>query len=300
MTVSSEYAADWQIWHDNRVKHLTRPHGYLSVVSQDWLYPGEPFTSEFVPGQWLLEDGEIYYLPDQQLTAAGGDSLIVDGQAVTTKTHIPHGHNRNAGTGSAVSMFYKDLELETLTRVNAEGEKIYAVRVRDPQEAARRLFDDITTFPLSDEWIVPAKFTPTEVSVDDVATVEASILETTYTIGRLELTIDRESYSLSVLAHRAGSEETGYFRDLTYVHIGDQTNGVESYGGGRYVALDPDHLENITELDLNRLVSFSCAFSTFAACAPTPPGNRLPFRVPAGEHTPPVDFERIATYTPSH
>lgn len=47
---------------------------------------------------------------------------------------------------------------------------------------------------------------------------------------------------------------------------------------------------------LNRAVSFPCALSTFVACPSTPAGNRFPFRVEAGEFTPPTPHERISTY----
>ncbi len=148
MALSNEYIAEWQEWHDNRIKELSRPYGFLSVVSQDWLSEGELFTSEFVPGQWLLKDGEIYYHPDKE-GVARGDFLTVDGKEATTPTHIPHGYNKNSGTGSGVPVFYKDLEVETITRVNSRDETIYAVRVRDPKEVERKRFDDIETFPLS-------------------------------------------------------------------------------------------------------------------------------------------------------
>jgi uncharacterized protein (DUF1684 family) len=296
VALSSEYVADWQRWHDERIRDLNRPHGYMSIVCQDWLPDGEPFSSEYLPGRWLLQEGEITYHPDAE-ACARGEFLSIDGIDATEPTQIPQGHNRNAGTGSSVPLVFGDLEVETLTRVNTLGETISAIRVRDPEHVVLGRFDDIETFPLGEQWIVPASFTPSPVTATDLQTVEATIFETTYSIGTLTVQLGGEGYPLEVNGHRAGSEDSGYFTDLTYVHIGDRTNGRESYGGGRIVALDPDRLGELTELDLNRLVSFSCAFTTFAACAPAPAGNRLPIEVRAGEFTPPIDFERIQTYT---
>lgn len=296
MALSQDYIADWQKWHDARVAELKRPYGLLSVVSQDWLTEGEPFTSEFVPGQWLLDKGEIYYHPDPERTARG-ELLTVDGKPATGPVHIPHGYNRNSGTGSSVPVFFTDLEVETITRLNARGEVIYAVRVRDPKEAARKQFDDIETFPLSEDWILPARFTPAEITLHSVPTVEGGLYEASYTIGTLDIVIDGRPFHLEVSGHRAGSASTGYFRDLNYVHIGDLTSSRETYGGGRLVGYDSDEaLESITQIDFNRAVSFPCAFSTFIACPSTPPSNRLPFRVTAGEFKPPIPHERIPTY----
>lgn len=295
MTLTAHYVAEWQRWHDNRIATLNRPYGFLSVISQDWLTEEVFFTAARVPGQWLLKEGEIYYYPDRDAVEKG-HVVTVDGVAVTIPTHIPHGHNKNSGTGSSVTIFYQALEVETITRLNVDGEAIYAVRVRDPQEAARKRFDDIETFPLSDRWIVPATFTPAEVVAHDAPTVEDGIYETGFTIGTLDVLIDGRSFSLEVSGHRAGSAGTGYFIDDRRVHFGDLTNGKESYGGGRVIRFTDAELENLTELDFNRAVSLPCALSTFVACVSTPPGNKLPFRVTAGEFTPPVPHERVATY----
>jgi hypothetical protein len=296
MPLSQQYITTWQEWHDNRIRDLNRPYGFLSVVSQDWLPDAEFFTSEFVPGQWMLRDGEIYYHPDQK-SLEKGDFLIVDGKKATAPTHIPHGYNKNSGTGSAVPVFYGDLEVETLTRLNDRGESIYAVRVRDPREAASKRFDDIETFLVSDEWIVPAKFSAAETVSLDIPTVEAGIYETGFTFGTLDVLIKGQRFSLEVHGHRAGSEASGYFSDDTRVHFGDLTNGKETYGGGRVIRFKSrEELERLTELDFNRSISLPCALSTFVACAAVPAGNRLPFRVTAGEYTPPTPHERVPTY----
>lgn len=296
MSLSQEYIDSWKQWHDNRIKDLNRPYGFLSVVCQDWLTEGELFTSEFVPGQWLLEKGEIYYLPDEERTAKG-EFLMVDGKPATARTHIPHGFNKNSGTGSGVPMFYDDLEVETITRVNSRDEAIHAVRVRDPKEVERKSFDDIETFPLSEEWIIPAKFTPTEAALHNVPTVDDSVFETTLKVGTVDVVINGQQFHLEAHGHQAGSKETGYFSNYCYVHFGDLTTGKETYGGGRIIRFASlEELESITALDFNRAVSFPCALSTFVACPSTPPGSRLPFRVTAGEFTPPVPHERISTY----
>lgn len=296
MTLATEYVAAWRAWHDERIAGLNRPYGFLSVVSQDWLTEGTFFHAEQVPGRWLLERGEIYYYPDPDATA-NGEWVTVDGRVATTPTHIPHGHNKNSGTGSGVPVFYGVLEVETITRLNARGETIYAVRVRDPQEAARKRFDDIATFALSERWIVPARFTAAPIAAHDAPTVESGIYETGFTLGTLEIDIDGQRFQLEVSGHRAGSARTGYFIDDRRVHFGDLTNGKESYGGGRVIRFADQHeLENLTHLDFNRAVSLPCALSTFVACVSTPPGNRLPLRVTAGELTPPVPHERVATY----
>lgn len=132
IALSAEYIAEWQEWHNDRVEYVTQPYGIMAVICQGWLTAGELFTYEFVPGCWFLEDGKIFYLPDPE----GVDVLTIDGKEMTARTLGLHRHNINAGNGSGVSVVYRDVEVETTTRVNARDETIYAVRVRDPMEAA--------------------------------------------------------------------------------------------------------------------------------------------------------------------
>jgi uncharacterized protein len=75
-----------------------------------------------------------------------------------------------------------------------------------------------------------------------------------------------------------------------FLPFSDDTNGVETYGGGRYLldtikgadlgAVRPD---GTLLLDFNFSYFPSCAYSSRYACPLAPPGNRLPGPVRAGE-----------------
>ncbi|MVM31920.1 DUF1684 domain-containing protein [Spirosoma sp. HMF4905] len=64
----------------------------------------------------------------------------------------------------------------------------------------------------------------------------------------------------------------------------DATSGKETYGGGRYLELDPKKLtDNRTILDFNTAYNPYCAYNPGYSC-PLPPGeNKLPLAVKAGE-----------------
>lgn len=298
MVLTKQYMEDWEEWHDLRMRELNQPYGILSVISQDWLAPGEFFVSPHAPGRWLLEDGEIYHYPSSGDEPGESAPVLIAGEpAVGERVHIPHGHNRKIGTGSGVPVFYGDLEIETVTRVDSRGFSIYALRVRDPQRARLGNVEKVETFALQERWIVPAVFTRAETLVHDVPTVEEGLYETAFTVGTLSVQIDGTSYTLDVSGHRGGSRLGGYFVDDVRVHFGDPTNGKESYGGGRVVKLPGlEELLTITDLDFNRSISLPCAFSPYVACASAPPQNRLPIPVSAGEKAPPGEHERIKTY----
>jgi uncharacterized protein len=76
-----------------------------------------------------------------------------------------------------------------------------------------------------------------------------------------------------------------------FVPFRDATCGVESYGAGRYVldtvkGADLGAGSDTVILDFNFAYNPSCAWDERWACPLTPPANRLPFRIEAGELTP--------------
>ena len=64
----------------------------------------------------------------------------------------------------------------------------------------------------------------------------------------------------------------------------DATSGHETYGGGRYLEIDPAHLsENGAVLDFNAAYNPYCAYNPTYACPLPPPENTLPVAIRAGE-----------------
>jgi uncharacterized protein (DUF1684 family) len=102
-------------------------------------------------------------------------------------------------------------------------------------------------------------------------------------------------------AHRAGIlafEVDGERRALTaytldtaddeslFVPFLDQTSGLETYGAGRYLDLDPEE-DGTYVLDFNLAYHPSCVYDPQYSCPLTPAENRLPLRIEAGERLAP-------------
>ncbi|HQR03552.1 MAG: DUF1684 domain-containing protein [Proteobacteria bacterium] len=64
--------------------------------------------------------------------------------------------------------------------------------------------------------------------------------------------------------------------------IGDRSNRLTSYGGGRFLYADTPVAGRVV-LDFNRLINPPCVFTPYATCPLPPPGNHLPFAINAGE-----------------
>jgi uncharacterized protein (DUF1684 family) len=64
----------------------------------------------------------------------------------------------------------------------------------------------------------------------------------------------------------------------------DATSGKESYGGGRYIELDPKQVtDSQAVIDFNTAYNPYCAYNPSYACPLPPAENKLPFAVTAGE-----------------
>jgi uncharacterized protein (DUF1684 family) len=64
----------------------------------------------------------------------------------------------------------------------------------------------------------------------------------------------------------------------------DATSGKETYGGGRYLELEPaDMVENQAVLDFNKAYNPYCAYNPGYACPLPPAENTLPVAVKSGE-----------------
>ncbi len=76
----------------------------------------------------------------------------------------------------------------------------------------------------------------------------------------------------------------------------DQTNGVETYGAGRYAALEAGE-NDMYILDFNYAYNPYCHYSHDFICPLPPPANRLELRVEAGEKNL-TEFHQVKVLTP--
>ena len=67
-----------------------------------------------------------------------------------------------------------------------------------------------------------------------------------------------------------------------FVPFLDATSGTETYGAGRYLDLEPED-DGTYVLDFNIAYHPSCVYDVIFSCPITPPENRLPIRIEAGE-----------------
>ncbi len=154
------------------------------------------------------------------------------------------------------------------------GERV-GVRVKDSRNPALLAFHGIDSYPVDLKWRFDARFDAypagKTIAVPNIlGSVEQqkSPGAVVFVMGARELRIDAVTES--------GTEDL-------FLIFGDQTNGVETYGGGRFLYAAPPDKNGRVVLDFNKAYNPPCVFTPYATCPLPPKQNRLPIRVEAGE-----------------
>lgn len=91
---------------------------------------------------------------------------------------------------------------------------------------------------------------------------------------RLKLTLYR---NIALMANPA-------YKNLLFLPFNDSSNGESTYGGGRYIDLDVNHIvDKQIAIDFNKAYNPYCAYSDGYRCPIPPQENRLSIEILAGE-----------------
>jgi uncharacterized protein len=261
--MSTGFADRWQRWRVARERSLADRHGWLALVSLDWLderpreYPG-------MPGRWW-QDADAAYLDPAGATLSYEDSPVVGVQRFELV---------NSGPGVRVTA--GELELEVARRAG------YLVRVHDPAAPALAAFRGVPTFDPDPAWVLRGRFTPFDTPRPTTVGAVVEGLSHVYVApGQVRFSHDGGQHTLTAFNGRSGG------LDILFT---DETSGVTTYAANRSLSADVTGDGEVV-LDFNRAVNLPCAFTDFATCPLPPAGNHLPFAVTAGERTP---YERSA------
>ncbi len=96
--------------------------------------------------------------------------------------------------------------------------------------------------------------------------------------AKLVFDLKGEQRSLTI----TGDEDHGRYQ----IVFGDRTNGSETYGGGRFLWVDPPDASGRVVIDFNYAYNPPCVYTAFATCPLPTRENRLALGVEAGEKVP--------------
>lgn len=257
-TGTADYVADWRAWREGWEQWLSRPHGWLSAVSIDWL-DATPRQYEGIPGLWWQDEQSLHIDPQ-------GHEMSMAGEVFT----IP----------KSLSMVGNDDELRLVVgdiEVGVTYREQYMIVKYDPRSPARHEFSGVPTYDPDPAWVLTGHFEP-------FATARSVTLDTVgwrthdYQIpGLVRFQRDGQQYEFIVLSANG---------NLNTVFT-DATSGVTTYPACRALNIDEPADDGTVTLDFNRAYNLPCAFSDYVpVCPAAPSGNHLPFAVEAGEKMP--------------
>jgi uncharacterized protein (DUF1684 family) len=167
------------------------------------------------------------------------------------------------------------LALGTLSWTIIKRGERYGVRLRDHEHPMLKSFDGIETFPIDSTWRIEAIFELNNPSkIIAIPTVLNTITEEP-SPGAFVFNINGKPYRL---------DATGKMTDKElFLIFGDQTNGKETYGAGRFLYVPTPDANGKTMIDFNKAYNPPCAFTEYATCPLPPEQNKLPVRITAGE-----------------
>jgi len=258
-TDTERFERDWRDWHGARERDLAAPHGWLALVSLDWL---EDVPREYgaAPGLWW-QDADAAYLDPR------GAELAFAGSRVTGVRRF-----ELVNSGPGVRVTAGDLEIEVARRSG------YLIRVHDPKAQVLRDFRGVPAFQPDPAWVLRGTFERfAEPRPTTVGAVVPGLTHVYTALGLVRFTHDGAEHTLTAF----NGKDTGLSILFT-----DATSGVTTYPANRSLAVAEPAADGTVELDFNHAVNLPCAFTDYATCPLPPEGNDLPFAVTAGEQLP--------------
>jgi uncharacterized protein len=265
------YRKEIEDWRAKRIEGLKKEDGWLTLVGLYWLKPGE--------NRFGSDPGNPVILPEGKAPAVAG-TLTLEGQMV--RLNVQPGvaltaNGKPVTPGMVVSADASGkptiLELGSLSFfVIKRGDRL-GVRIKDKTSPMRASFKGIDEFPIRPEWRIVARFEPYKDNKKiPIANILGQVADE-ISPGAVVFDWQGKTYRLDAL----GDTEQGLF----FV-FGDQTNGKETYGAGRFLDTDPPKDGKVV-VDFNTAYNPPCAFTAFATCPLPPAQNKLALRVEAGE-----------------
>jgi uncharacterized protein (DUF1684 family) len=266
------HRAEVEEWQAARVRGLEQPDSWLTVVGLIWVEEGltsigsDPdndvvFPGEDVPprlGTLTWHDDTFLFQFDPAATArrpaeaADSIPLTVDSQ------------------GRPTVVTYGSLTWFLIERYGQIG-----IRLKDSEAEARLSFHELDSYPIDLAWRIAGRFDrydpPREFPQPNVLGMPS----TSTSPGAVVFEVDGEEYRLDV----TGNPDARQYM----IVLGDETNGTETYGGGRFLNVEAPGDDGWVVLDFNKAHNPPCVFTAFATCPLPMRQNRLAVRIEAGE-----------------
>lgn len=265
-----EYVASIDEWHQEREAKLKEPDGWLTLAGLFWLQEGDnsfgsgPDNSlTFPEGKIPGRAGVIHLTGDTVTTSISPGVEVLQGGKPVREALL-----YTTGMDSVPKLSHGTLTWFVIKRGNR-----YGIRLRDLQNDALVHFKGIKRFRVKADWRVKADFvphpTPKQIAITNIVG-QTTMMDSP---GTLVFTLNGQQYQLDALIE--GEE--------LFIIFADKSNGIETYGAGRYLYAEMPGPDGATVLDFNKATNPPCDFVSYATCPLPPRQNFLPIMIEAGE-----------------
>jgi uncharacterized protein len=143
--------------------------------------------------------------------------------------------------------------------------------------ADRGRFLPLAYFPVDEGYHVPARLAPSPGEVSLEIPTSTGQRRKMRRAGQLRFSVKGQPLTLTAFV-----EEGDQAMQRLFVPFGDQTNGTETYIGGRYLDLDRT-ATGLYDLDFNRAYHPYCVYNSQYDCPYPPRENRVSMPIRSGE-----------------
>ncbi len=263
------YLKEINRWKKKRLERLKSENGWLNLAGLFWLEEGvntigsDSSNSIIYPdkapprlGKYILKNRQVSFIPEP------GEEVFLEGKSIeeleikTDKTGKP-----------------TLLETGSLAWFIIERGDQFGIRLRDYEHPAIIQLTHIECFPAVPSWKIEAQFEAYEEPRELLIPTIIGTVEKNMCPGILRFNIsgvEQEFYPVT-----AGKR--------LFVIFADETSGLETYGGGRFLYLQKPDKQGMVTIDFNKAFNPPCAFTRFATCPLPPRENFLTVRIAAGE-----------------
>jgi len=151
------------------------------------------------------------------------------------------------------------------------------------KESDRKEFEGLEFFKYDSTFVVEAIFTRTDNELPFKMKTTTDRLPEYVKYGVLQFSLNNDMFQLSIYQNQDKIKEDPNY-DSLFLPFTDETNGMESYGGGRYIDLSIPKGNKLI-IDFNSAYNPYCAYNDKYSCPIVPRENYLKTRIEAGVKT---------------
>ena len=148
------------------------------------------------------------------------------------------------------------------------------------KEKDLKIFEGLDFFDFDSSYVVNAALTRTPEEKSFKMKTTTDRLPEYVKYGIVTFDLFGKSYNLNIYRNLDIINKEGY-QDYLFLPFLDDTNGFESYGGGRYIDLDVTEEDNLV-IDFNSAYNPYCTYNEKYSCPIVPRENYLSIKINAG------------------